>query len=240
MLIFCSIGTTGYEKKDAICAVGLIAFKADSYLQHAYDRINEGKKIAAEASAIHAITNEMIIDAPAFLQSTTGCFLAQHNSEENILVAHNATALLEMFQRSGLHWHGEVIDTMRLTKHLIEDVLKYDLAYLRYELRLYHHEAALKELCGIKDAFCLHHALGDALYIRLLYAYHAQSIDTKEMLLLSHKRVLLTKFLFGKYVGRYIEEIAQLNRDYLVWMQNLEDLDEDLHYSLGYYLEQNY
>jgi len=50
----------------------------------------------------------------------------------------------------------------------------------------------------------------------------------------------MQKFNFGKYEGRYIEEISICDRGYLEWMlMNILDLDEDLRYSINYYLEEN-
>ena len=47
----------------------------------------------------------------------------------------------------------------------------------------------------------------------------------------------MQKFEFGKYSGRYIEEISMCDRGYLEWMLgNIMDLDEDLRYSIEYNL----
>jgi len=49
--------------------------------------------------------------------------------------------------------------------------------------------------------------------------------------------VLIQKLDFGKYSGRYIEEITMCDRGYLEWMlSNIADLDEDLRYSIERYL----
>jgi len=54
---------------------------------------------------------------------------------------------------------------------------------------------------------------------------------------LSFKNVLIQKFGFGKYSGRYIDEISMCDRGYLEWMLgNISDLDEDLRYSIQHYL----
>ena len=83
-----------------------------------------------------------------------------------------------------------------------------------------------------------HHALYDALIIKLLYDYLLELVTQEEMYILSFKNVLLKKFEFGKYAGRYIEDIAMNDRGYLEWMsENIIDLDEDLRYSITYYLE---
>ena len=57
---------------------------------------------------------------------------------------------------------------------------------------------------------------------------------------LSFKHVLLQKIEFGKYAGKYLQDIAINDRSYLEWMlSNMLDLDEDLRYSIIYNLEGN-
>jgi DNA polymerase-3 subunit epsilon/exodeoxyribonuclease X len=105
------------------------------------------------------------------------------------------------------------------------------LQVLRYELKLYKKED--------KDIVS-HHALGDAKIVKLLYEYLLEMVSLEEMQSLSFKKVLLQKLEFGKYAGRYIEEIVSQERGYLEWMlHNIVDLDEDLRYSISYYLEGN-
>jgi len=136
-----------------------------------------------------------------------------------------------MLERSGFKFLGEVIDTLRVTKHLVGECEQFSLQFLRYELKLYKKE---------KEHLDAHHALSDAKIVKNLYEY-LLDIQTKEKLAeLSFKNVLLTKFEFGKYSGRYIEEISMCDRGYLEWMLgNIIDLDEDLRYSIEYYLGEN-
>ncbi|MCK4875125.1 MAG: 3'-5' exonuclease, partial [Sulfurimonas sp.] len=73
-----------------------------------------------------------------------------------------------------------------------------------------------------------------------LYKYLLEIKSHDELVELSFKNVLIQKFEFGKYSGRYIEEISMLDRGYLEWMLgNIIDLDEDLRYSVEYYLQGN-
>ena len=237
MLIFLDIETTGYEKEDKICSLGLLAFEDDACVREFYELVNEGKKILPSASALHNITNEMIADKAPLRESETFAFLTQHNSEKNVLIIHNAAFVLQKLQDVGLTWHGTIIDTLKVVKHRIAECEIFTLAFLRYELKLYKNEDALKELCGIKDALIAHHALSDAAVIKLLFDYLTQLADLDEMNRLSFENILLEKFSFGKYSGRYIEDIAMNDSGYLMWMLSLENLDDDLRYSIEYYLE---
>jgi len=237
MLLYLDIQTTGYEVKDKICSLGLLVFENERCVRKLYSLVNEGKKIPPLASALHNITNEMIEDKPKLLESEVAIFLEKYNSQEHTLVLHNITTTLPMLREAGLTWHGKIIDTYKVTKHLISECELFSLEFLRYELRLYKRESQLQSLCGIKDALVAHNAMSNALFIRLLFVYLLEITTQDAMYELSFTQVLLEKFSFGKYLGRYIEEIVQIDRNYVMWMLTLENLDDDLRYSIEYYLE---
>lgn len=232
MLIFLDLETTGIEAVDRICSIALISDK--TYL---YELVNEGKKIPPLASSIHHITNEMIINKSKFKETKIWNYLQEHNSDANTLVGHNISFDIRSLATHGLEWRGKVIDTLRVTKHLIPECELFSLQILRYELKLYRDENRVVQEYGIKDALQAHNALSDALVVKLLYSYLSQMANYQEMLELSFKKVLLSKFNFGKYATQYIEEIVIHDRAYLEWMIHLPDLDEDLRYSLEYYLQ---
>jgi len=231
MLIFLDLQTTGVEAKDVICAISLL------YEENLFSEfINEGKKIPALASSIHNITNEMIKENSAFKDSNAFKILQEYNNDKNILLIHNATFCLEKLLSHSLSWQGAVVDTSRVCKHLISECELFSLNFLRYELQLYKNEEALKKEYGIKYALFAHDVKSDVIITKLLFEYLQEMATLQKMQELSFSKVLLEKLPFGKYQGRYIEEIVQLDRNYLQWMLQLAELDEDLRYSLEYYL----
>lgn len=225
------VETTGVEADDVICSIGLL-YEDDII----HELFNEGKKIPPLASTVHHITNEMLQDKKSFTESKVYDFLKQNNSSENTLIAHNVKFNLEKLNAVGLNWQGDVIDTQKVTKHLIKECELFSLEFLRYELKLYTKEYAAKQKYGIKDALCTHKALGDVLVIKLLFVYLLDYATIEKMKELSFQKVLLEKFPFGKYMGKYIEEIVLNDRAYAAWMLGLSELDEDLKYSLEYYM----
>jgi DNA polymerase-3 subunit epsilon/exodeoxyribonuclease X len=232
MLIFTDVESTGFEVNDRLCSVGVLHED-----EVRYGLFNEGKKIPPLASSIHHITNDMIKDKAEFQESELFAYMSQYNNNENILVSHNATFDIRMLKASGFVWQGNMIDTAKVTKHLIPECELFSLQFLRYELKLYKQETSLLQKYGIKDALCAHNALSDVFVTKLLFDVLLEMSDLKMMKALTLKPVLLQKFTFGKYTGHYIEEIAQSDRGYLMWLMNLSELDEDLRYSLEYYLE---
>jgi exodeoxyribonuclease X len=232
MLIFLDLETTGLEVKDKVCSIAVIDEK-----NYIYELVNEGKKIPPEASSIHHITNEMIQKKPALVKTEAWNYLQEHNNEQNILVGHNIAFDISILASSGFVWQGQLIDTLKVAKHLVGECELFSLQVLRYELKLYREEANIKSKYGIKDALQAHNALSDVIVVQLLYGYLEEMVTSEEMVELSLKKVLLTKFSFGKYRSRFIEEIAMSDRGYLEWMMGLDDLDEDLKYSLECYLQ---
>lgn len=232
MLIFLDTETTGLETKDRICAIGMIEEEAVHY-----ELINPGKKIPPAASAIHHITNEMVNDSPSFAQSAIAEKLQLFNTPENILVSHNAPFELSMLEKEGITWQGSVIDTLKCSKSLMDDLEGYGLQFLRYELRLYREEIEQFDAFGI--SIVPHHALSDALHTKMVLEYLLDLADIERLIDISKSHVLLTRLPFGKYAKKRIEEIALKDPGYLKWMvESLMDMDEDLRYSIEHYLIQ--
>jgi DNA polymerase-3 subunit epsilon/exodeoxyribonuclease X len=228
MLIFLDVETTGLERSDKIVSIALIAKEADETVIKS-DLVNEGKKIPPKASSIHNITNEMLKDKPSLRESETFKFLELNNIYDATLVSHNAKFELEMLNSNcGFVWQGKVIDTLRCSKHLMPECEGFSLQFLRYELKLYKKE---------KELITPHDALSDAQVCKMLYESLLELAPHQQLEELSTKNVLMQKLEFGKYAGRYIEEISMIDRGYLEWMVgNIMDLDEDLRYSIEYYL----
>ncbi len=231
MLIFLDTETTGLEEVDRICSIGFILQDKESIETH-YELIKSVKKIRPEASAVHHITNEMIKDRELFKDSNIFKLLQKYNSSENILISHNIDFELKMLQKEGFIYKGKIIDTLKCVRHLIPECEQFSLQYLRYDLKLYKSENS-----NLDIDIQAHNALSDALHVKLLYEYLLDMADTEKLQDLTMQHILISRFSFGKYKGRYIEEIAINDRAYIEWMLNsLNDMDEDLQYSLEYYL----
>ena len=231
MLVFLDTETTGLEPNDRICALG---FVCDDDIHH--ELINPAKKVPPSASAIHHITNEMLTEAPIFAISKSDSKLKNLNTLENTFISHNAPFDLEMLQKEGITWQGNVIDTLKCSKALMDDLDGYSLQFLRYELRLYRNELEFFNDYGI--AITPHHPLSDALHTKMIYEYLLDLADEEELIALSQSRLLLSKLPFGKYAKKRIETVALKDPLYLKWMlESLMDMDEDLRYSIEYYLQ---
>ena len=184
--------------------------------------------------AVHNITNEMLKEAPSFSDTKIVALLEKHNSDENILIAHNISFDLAMLAKEGFFWKGGVIDTLKCSRHLIDEIDRFSLQFLRYELGLYRSEVKESEDLGLE--LKAHSALSDAFHVRLLHQYLNEITDDEKLMELTIEPVLIKKFAFGKYKEHYLEEVAMNDAGYLRWMLD-QAIDEDLEYSIRHYLE---
>ncbi len=232
MLIYLDLETTGLEEADRICSLGLIIDNADDCLTKE-EFVKPSLKIRPEAMAVHHITNEMVKEASSFDDAKISTLLQEHNSSENILVAHNLSFDLAMLAKEGFFWKGGVIDTLKCSRHLIDEIDRFSLQFLRYELGLYRSEEKEAEKLGLE--LKAHSALSDALHVKLLHHYLNEMADDEKLMELTIEPVLIKKLIFGKYKDHYLEEVAMNDAGYLRWMLD-QAIDEDLEYSIKYYL----
>ena len=233
MLIFLDLETTGVGADDEICA---LSFICENQLHSSL--LKPSKKLKPSAMAIHNITNEMLCDKAIFRKSEIYQKLSDLNVKTNTIVVHNAEFMMMMLDSSGLTWQGEVLDTKRVSMHLIEELDSYELQYLRYELKLYKEESQRAELFNI--FLQAHHSDSDVIHIELLYHYLLDLSSIEELIKLSEKKVLYKKMPFGKYKDQYIDEILLMDANYLHWvLHNMEELNADLSSTLEYYLNES-
>ncbi len=234
-LVFLDLETTGLDEDDQICELAFISVE-DTVFTLQQSLCLSTKKIKTEAMALHHITNEMLKQAQKCEDTKTYATLQELNKEDTILIMHNSAFTLNMLQNLGFHSKMQVVDTLRCTKALIPECDMFNLQFLRYELLLYKKEEAFSKDLGIK--VMAHRAFSDALHVKLLFDSLLEYVTLSELITISSNPILMQKLPFGKYSGRYIEEIAQADRPYLLWMmQGIKNMDEDLKYSLEYYLE---
>lgn len=191
----------------------------------------DGKDISYGAMAVHHITPEMLLGKPKFKESDIYKELSKLGNE--IVIGHNVNFDLKWLDNEGLKFNGMIIDTLKCAKHLVPNVEKYSLQYLRYALGLYKQE---------KRSISSHNALGDVYVTINLLAYLLNKVDNKvaSLINLTSKPVLEHICHFKKYKGLTWEEVADKDIQYLEWLRdNVQDMSEDLKYTLNYYLNKS-
>jgi len=235
--------TTGNQEKDRIIQIGGMIVRGKAEIE-VYDELcSTDVPISIEAMEVHNITPDIITDKPLFTQTNFYKKVNGYNQPENYLIAHNISFDLGMLKKEGFENHYTQIDTVRCARHLFADMAYHRLQYLRYALGLYEEEDAEAKKLGITVK--AHDAIGDVLVMKLLLSRLVQEVRKqfpdedimKKLAELTQTPVLMKTFKFGKYKGSEIEEIANEDMGYLKWMRKTLDLDEDMTYTLDYYLK---
>ena len=235
--------TTGAGESDRIIQVGALIVYSKEKIE-VYDELcSTDVPISLEAMEVHNITPDVIENQPPYHELEFVKKLEAYNQEENYLIAHNISFDLSMVKKEGFDNHYTLIDTLRCAKHLLPDSPYHRLQYLRYALGLYLNEGEEAAKLGI--TIKAHDAIGDVLVMKLLLSKlvtlaKEQFPEEKNPMLtlvkLTNTPVLIKTFKFGKYKGREVSEIANEDRGYLKWMQGNLELDEDMAFTLDYYL----
>ncbi len=234
--------TTGNGEEDRVIQVGAFVVHDKEKIEVIDELCYSEHPISLEAMEVHHITPEMIESKPPFKETRFAETIERYNVPENFLIAHNIAFDLGMIRKEGFENRYTLIDTVRCAKHLFADLPYYRLQYLRYALGLYKIEAEEAEKLGV--SIQAHDAIGDVLVLKLLLSKLVAAARERfegehpmaTLVRLTQTPVLMTHLRFGKYKDRKIEEIARLDPDYLHWMRKNIDLDEDMAYSIDYYL----
>ena len=230
--------TTGFSEKDKIIQLGYIVLDKKNV-----EVVNQfcfsDTPISISAMETHHITPEMINDKPKCIESKGFKKLLSLNSSENFLIIHNAKFDLEMLKKEGFENKMQLIDTLRVAKHLLPDEEAHRLQYFRYKFELYKQEKDEAKKLGIEVK--AHDAIGDVLVLKLLLTKLRKMVQekfpnedsVKKMVELTNTPVFIPKMYIGKYRGELLIDIVKKDRDYLIWaFNNMDKLDEDLKYSI--------
>lgn len=234
-LIFFDTETTGNTEKDFLIQ---IAYKSNN--ETFVGLYKPEIKIPPEASAVHHITDKMLLEKPTFKESTDQPIIKKlFEDKDSIVIAHNAPFDLMIIKKEEII-PNKFICTLRVARELDKEgkIEKYNLQYLRYLLDLDVEAVA-------------HDALGDVLVLEKLFdrllkkIIEIENLNEEEaiekMIEISSHPSLLRSFNFGKHIGKKIEDVLTTDRGYLEWLlaQKLESdqIDEDWIYTLKHYLE---
>lgn len=233
-LIFLDTETTGNDVlKDRLCQV---CYKYEDYYRVGF--FKPPVPISVKAMSITHITNKMVADKEPFVGSEMKKEL-EGLLKDGILVAHNAPFDKAILEAEGVNI-PKFICTFRVARALDEDAVipEYNLQYLRYYLDL-----------DVEDAYA-HDAEGDVkvlvgLFDRLLSKIKAGGLSEEaaiaKMAEISTTPMLFKKFMFGKYNGKEIAEVAKIDKGYLQWLlgQKMAEgvPDEDWVHTLETYLK---
>ena len=236
--------TTGTAEEDRVIQLGYLVLGAKEIeVQNEFFSSDIAIKFAA--MEVHGITQEMIENKPTCQKSSSYARLQELNTNENYMIIHNAPFDLGMLEKEGFNTKMKVIDTLRVAKHIYKDEEAHRLQYFRYKMGLYKDEQKEADALGI--VVKAHDAIGDVLVLKLFLSKLKQSITkifpgenpVDKMVDLTNTPILIEKFRFGKYKGKTLREVSSEDAGYLRWMlSSMENLDEDMRYSINIALGQ--
>ena len=235
--------TTGTDEQDRVIQLGYMVLGGKDVEVH-NEFCSADVPINFAAMEVHGITPEMIDGKPKCTEMPAYKRLFELNTPENYMIIHNAPFDLKMLEKEGFEVQMKVIDTLRVAKHIFEDEDAHRLQYFRYKMDLYKEEEAEAKKLGIEVK--AHDAIGDVLVLKLFLTKLRKAVEEKfpgenpveKMVDLTNTPILVKTFRFGKHKGKTLQEVAQEDAGYLRWMLSaMENLDDDMRYSINYYLE---
>ncbi|MCF6244440.1 MAG: 3'-5' exonuclease [Sulfurovum sp.] len=235
--------TTGNQEQDRIIQIGAMIVHNKDQIDVFDELCSTEVPITLEAMEIHNITPDVIENQPLYNELEFVQKLEAYNDAENYLIAHNIKFDLSMVEKEGFDNNYTLIDTLRCAKHLLPDSPYHRLQYLRYALGLYKTEGAEADKLGI--TIKAHDAIGDVLVMKLLLSklvvlakeqFPEEPNPMKTLDKLTQTPVLMKTFKFGKHKGKEVADVAKEDAGYMNWMKNNMDLDEDMAFTLDYYL----
>jgi DNA polymerase III epsilon subunit-like protein len=230
--------TTGLGEDDRLCQVALKVHEDMTYAT-----FRPPVPISIGSMAVHQITNRMVEGLPPFAGSSAHATFRDLAAREHVIfVAHNAPFDVAMLKKEGVditRW----ICTLKVARLLDKDCLaeQYALQYLRHYFGL--------DIDGVP-----HDARGDVIVLEKVFARLVElfiaddrfpMVTTvqdalKEMVRVSTEPSLIRKFPFGKYNGMLLEDVAKIDRGYLIWLLSQKTAepakDEDWIHTLKHHL----
>jgi len=231
--------TTGTADEDKIIQLGYIVL-GDKEIEVHNEFCSSDTPISFQAMEVHGITPEMIDDKPVCSETMAYKRLQELNTQENYIIIHNAPFDLDMLKKEGFETKMQIIDTLRVAKHVFADEDAHRLQYFRYKMQLYKDEQKEAKLLDIEVK--AHDAIGDVLVLKLFLSRLKDAVlkafpDTnpvEKMVELTKTPILIKTFKFGKHKGKTLEEVASSDAGYLRWMlSSMENLDDDMRYSIN-------
>lgn len=262
-LIIFDTETTGLNEEDRIIQVGAIISELGNpnYFEKPYNELCSSKiPIKIEAMSTHGIRQKDIENKPLFSETEFKKRFEELNSEENYLIAHNLEFDKKMLEKEEYKdkINYKLIDTLQCAKHLFEigeeingyKLPNYKLQTFRYMMFSHEEEELEAKKYGVEIK--AHDAIGDVVILKMfllkLFFKIKEKYNIKNPQNIIDKMVELTPLpvevkiiTFGKYAGKELLEIENIEPTYIDWLYNEQEkqknsknskFDKDLHYTL--------
>lgn len=220
--------TTGVGSQDKAVEVAGFYCVDNEIVDHYESLVNPGIPIPPEASAIHHLTDEDVVDAPSIEDAMVPFF----EQEFDFVVAHQASFDKRMMDFGNAPWAC----SLKMARAVYPDAPSHKNQFLRYWLKL-------PKLVHCAGSFA-HRGLYDSECTTYLFQHllsRAVSDNPIEGILrLSNNPTLLKKCKLKKHLDKPWSEVP---KDYLNWILNPrtphpQPFDEDVVFTAKHYYEQ--
>ena len=208
--------TDGIAKDRMACDIGLIEIDPVTLeeIGRAESLLNIGKPIPPEVTAIHGITDEMLVGQPT-IEEWVQSVLGGRIEGEVALIGHRIDFDLPMFAPIGdAAW---TVDTLLLTQ------LFLDVTTANRKLD------TLKEALALPGGGQSHRAMADCMTCHQLLQYLMPLTGRTLEDIAKTEIFMLHEMPWGKHEGT---PLMQVPRKYRQWLMELDNLDRHLKYSL--------
>lgn len=226
-IIFFDLETTGVDAaKDRIIEISLIKIHPDSRREVKTRRINPEIPIPAVTTAIHGIRDEDVVDCPPFRNLARslyafieGCDLAGYNSNK-----FDVPLLVEEFLRAGVEVDlskTKFVDVQNIFHKMEQRTLSAAYKfYCNSEIENAHSaqadvEATYQVLLSQLDRYP---ELENDIDFLAKFSTMTRNVDFAGRIILNDKDIPV--FNFGKYKGRSVAEVFEIEPSYYGWMMN--------------------
>ena len=216
-LIVLDTETSGLEEPSGVCEVAWVEFNHHfQIVDKQHSLIDPQVPISPSASGIHHITNAMVADKPTLEEFFDLVLGNPFEGQSVLMVAHNAPFDYK-YVNQYLGESSQKLCTLKLARIVYPDAPDHKLPTLKYML-------------GIAEG-ASHNALADveACFGLLCDMSNRTGLDLEGLIRLHNTPIRITSMPFGKHKG---VELTKLPRSYISWLLNLDNLDENLRFSL--------
>lgn len=176
--------------------------------------VNPQHDITTHQMSLHNITNEMVKDKPEL--KGLPAYILMKTDPDAIIVGHGIDKLNIILENSGVDpLANQIIDTHKCLYHATtEEWRSYKLNFVRYQLEF----DKLNPDTDHQD-FSYRTILTKNL---MDYLIEDCEMTIDDMLMVTRNPLIYKKFSFGKYAGKYFNDVAQEDYQYLKWLLNNE------------------
>jgi DNA polymerase-3 subunit epsilon len=175
--------------------------------------VNPGMPIPKEASSVHHITDDMVVNSPSF--AVVGQSFIDFCGPNAVLIAHNNDAFDRHFleqeclrnQLSIPSWR--YIDSLKWARKYRPDLPRHALQFLREVYNIPSNQA--------------HRALDDVIVLHEIFSQMIDDLSIDTVLSLMSAPTQVSKMPFGKHQGKPLSEIP---KDYVKWLSKSGAFDK--------------